>query len=478
MKHVAVIGAGGYIGGRLVPRLLDKGFAVTIIARHPSTFLNQPWSDSVEICEVALPETRNLRRALDGVDIAYYLPSPMISEHEEVHAELENARAFAAHASGLKKIIVLGRSGQSWIKDRESVSKAAVANILRAAAPVLEIATGPVIGAGSAPFELLRDTVQRLPFVATGPWGSSRVSLIGVQDLLSALVHGANSSAVGIYRCGSSPETLDNIIERFSRQLGHPRRVWSLPWFPIALAAKISSWVSPVGEARIHAMLKAIEGGGIEPDSKSYALMEGPAQAVDTVLLNAIEEDRQGMLDTHWIDWESVPGEDITEQAHGAYRWHWLQSTLAASNEVFTSLISAFDSGKWSEESRLWRFREWLDKLFGGPGFGHPRDASSSLRAGDELRGWRVVELEPNRKLALKSEMKLPGEAYLIFDILEKDGRTEISQTSIFKPRGFVGWLYWWISYPLSRTALIDFADQFIRHAEERTNRSDRRSRA
>ncbi len=471
MKHVAVVGAGGYIGERLIPRLLKSGYAVTVLVPNAEIFADRSWFETVAICEVHLPATRNLRQALDGVQLAYYIPTPLVSEHEEVHAELENARAFAAHARGLEKIIVLSRVDTGGGVDRDNVSKAAVANILRAAAPVLEIATGPIIGAGSAPYELLRDSVNRLPFLATGPWGKSPVSIIGIDDLLTVLVRGAAGNAVGIYRCGCAPVELQEVLSRFAQLLGRTRQMLSLPWFPVPMAARITSWVTPLSYRDVRAMLVNAAAGSVEPDTKSLALLEGPPQSIDTVLLNAIEEDTRRLLATLMPDDHEIPDASRVEDRNGAFRRRWMKSSAAKSHEIFAGLVSLADSVPWSRESLLTRLNAKSE------GRARPR-RSSKLRLGDSLRYWRVVELEPNRKLALKSEQNLPGEAYVVFDLWEKDGRTEIAQTSIFKLWGLGGWLYWWLTYPLNRTVLIDFVDQFIGHAEQRTSRTDRRSRA
>ncbi len=484
--RVLVTGATGYIGGRLVPALLQRGARVRVLARTPAKLARAPWADRVEVVAGSLEG--DLTAAFDGVDIAVYLVHSIGEGPEWARLEATHAENFAraARAAGTRRIVYLGGLG----RDDDALSahlssRHRVGQILAAGdVPTIELRAGVVIGSGSASFEMLRYLVEVLPVMVTPRWVTTRCQPIAVSDVLDLLAGAAldPAAAPGILEVGGPDVvTYAEMMQRYAAVAGlAPRRLIPVPLLTPRLSSHWVGLVTPVPAPLASELVESLINEVVVAPGEDHAaeILGRPLVTFDEAVTRALATTRAGEAPTSFTDADySVYSAQATDPdwAGGTVRRDVRSRRVAASAEhAFAAVTSLGGATGWYAGTWLWRLRGLLDTLAGGPGLRRGRPAT--LRVGDPLDFWRVEALEPDRRLVLRAEMRLPGAAYLTFDVTPIDESScVLTQTALFYPRGLWGRLYWYGVAPFHVFVFPGLLAGLARSAEGPPRRPSRR---
>lgn len=479
MKNkILLTGATGYIGGRLLKLLESDGFAVRCITRRPE-FLQGRVAPGTELVAGDVLDHASLKRALAGVHAAYYLVHSMGTSRGFEETDREAAALFgaAARAEGVRRIIYLGGLGDA--SDRLSAhlrSRHEVGAILRqSGVPVVEFRASIVIGSGSLSFEMIRALVERLPVMITPRWVNIPAQPIAIQDVLqylrAALDMPAGESA--IYEIGGPDRVhYGDLMREYARQRGLRRLMIAVPVLTPRLSSLWLGLVTPLYARVGRKLVDSIRHPTIVQDntaSRTFAVRPiGVAEAIADALRN---EDRD-CSETRWSDALSSAG---AAAGWGGVRFgnRLVDSrtirAAAPTHVAFATVERIGGATGWYYGNLLWRIRGWMDLLIGGVGMRRGRRDPERLRPGDVLDCWRVEALDPGRKLRLAAEMKVPGRAWLEFEVSGENGGSLIRQTALFDPVGLLGLLYWYSVYPLHQFVFAGMLRGIARAAELRT---------
>lgn len=461
-KLIFVAGASGYIGGRLVPRLLDAGYRVRALARSPGKLRQRRWGShpELEIVRGDILDEASLQRALEGCQAAYYLVhsmNPAVDDfsHTDRMAAMNMTRGAAA--ARLEQIIYLGGLGEEGSGlSHHLQSRSEVGKLLQLGpVPATVLRAAMIIGSGSAAFEILRYLVDRLPLILTPRWVDTPCQPIGVRNVLYYLI--------GCLECPATrgqtfdigqPEILSyrKLMEIYAEEAGLKRR-WIIP-LPFLTPRLSSYWIhllTPIPAALARPLTEGLRNPVICHDNRIADLLPQDLFDCRKAIRLALDRIRDHQVETSWTDsglihpaeW-SLQGDP--EWAGGKVFTDARQITIAASpEELWPRLASIGGEVGWYYANWLWKLRGLIDRLCGGVGLFRGRRDSLEIFPGDALDFWRVVNVEHEKHLLLSAEMKLPGEAVLSFTLSEQeDGSTELLQVAHFLPRGLLGLLYWY----------------------------------
>lgn len=473
--RILLTGATGYVGGRLQSRFEDRGIPIRCLSRRPAELAGRLGPDSEAFYGDVLEED-SLEAALTGIDTAYYLIHSMGTTDDFAEQDREGARNFAEAASraGVKRIVYLGGLGTPDPQMSKHLrSRQEVGDVLRqGSANVVEFRASIIIGSGSLSFELIRALVERLPVMITPRWVGTLAQPIAVEDVLDYLMAALDleTDQSQIFEIGG-PDRVS--YGEIMRQYAKIRELFRLMIPVPVLTPRLSSlWLGLVTPVYARIGRKLVDGLR-NPTLVSSNLAEkwfdirpmGVVKAIERALVN---EDRE-FAQTRWSDALSSSG---PQRSWGGTRFG---SRLVDSRtiEVDVPAGAAFapirriggDTG-WYYGGWLWKVRGWMDLLVGGIGIRRGRRDPEHVRAGDALDFWRVEHVEPDRLLRLRAEMKVPGRAWLEFEVTEKDGRSQIRQTALFDPVGLFGIAYWYAIWPLHQFVFAGMLRGIARAAE------------
>ncbi|GAA2033406.1 SDR family oxidoreductase [Catenulispora yoronensis] len=492
MKPLAVVtGATGYIGGRLVPELLDAGFAVRCLARDPDRLRDYGWADQVERvrCDVLAPET--LGPALADGDVAFYLIHSLNTGAGFEQTEELAARTFASAAkdAGVKRIIYLGGMAPPDTPPSELSahlrSRVQVGRVLRESGiPTVELRAAVVIGSGSASFEMLRYLTERLPAMITPKWVGTRIQPIAVRDVLRYLVGAAKASGEGgVYDIGG-PDVLTYraMMLRYARVAGLPKRL--IVPVPVLTTGLSSHWVgavTPVPASIARPLVESLRHEVVCADRRIAELVPDPPEGLvgfDDAVRLARTRVQEANVTTRWSS-ASVPGApsdplptDPAWAGGSLYRDLRQAEVDIPADRVWRAVEAIGGQTGWYSFPLAWAARGWLDRMVGGIGLRRGRRDPHSLRLGDTLDFWRVEAITRGSLLRLRAEMKLPGLAWLEMRVEETDkGRTRYSQRALFFPHGLFGHLYWWAVAPFHALVFGGMMRNLLRRAGQDPNK-------
>ena len=455
-SRVLLTGASGYIGGRLLPSLEQQGYHVRCLARHPE-ILKPKVGPSTEVVAGDVLDRPSLDSALYGVDIAYYMVHSMRSTGSFEETDRKGARNFseAAKAAGVKGIIYVGGLGS----DEEELSthlrsRHEVGDILRQSGlPVCEFRASAVIGSGSASFELIRALVERLPIMLTPRWVKGKAQPIAIDDLLDYLMEALRipRSSYRIYEVGGADQvSYADMMRAYGRQRRLKPLIIPVPVLTPWLSSLWLGLVTPIYARIGRAIIESIVHVTVVRDNAALTTFSVRPMGIDEAIYRALAREERHFSETRWSDALSSSGRP---PSWGGVRFgtRIVDSrtlTVDAQPEVVFRCIERIggDHG-WYACDWLWQVRGFIDLLQGGVGIGRGRPSSTTLHVGDTVDSFRVEAIEPNRRLRLKSEMNLPGRAWLEFEVTEAGPSTQIRQTAIFDPVGLKGQLYWYSLY-------------------------------
>lgn len=468
---VFVTGATGYIGGRLVPRLLEAGYRVRCLGRNLEKLRARPWADdgNVELVEGDVGDERSLARQMQGADVAYYLVHSMLvagDAYSERDRELAESFARACEAAGVRRILYLGGLGETGedlsrhLSSRREVEEALASRSV----PVTVLRAAMIIGSGSASFEILRYLVERLPVMITPRWVTTESQPIGVRNVLSYLVaclEEPRTVGATLDVGGAEIVSYRELMRIMAEELGLGPR-WILP-VPV-LTPRLSSWwihlVTPLSHRIARPLAEGLRNRVVARDTRAAEWMPQRLLSPREAISAALGRIREGEVETHWGDAGVLPGDP--DWAGGTTFVDRREAIVAARpSRVFRAICRIGGGNGWYAADVLWRIRGWMDRLVGGPGLRRGRRDPERIAYGDALDFWRVTGLQRDRRLELRAEMKLPGIASLEFEILpaaagsttfdesREAARCLLVQTARFRPLGLAGLLYWGAVLPL-----------------------------
>jgi uncharacterized protein YbjT (DUF2867 family) len=453
--RVAVVGASGYIGSHLVPKLVEAGHTVVACARNRDVLEARGW-DGVEVRSVDVLNAGSIGDAIAGCDAAYYLVHSMGSGADFASRDRRAARNFAEAAAeaGVRRIIYLGGLVPAGHISRHLKSRAETGDVLReAGVPVTELRAGIIVGAGSAGFEIIRDLVNHLPLMIVPRWVLSKTAPIALDDILEYLVRCLDEEATtGRTFDVAGPEILryQDLLAQFGRIAGKRPRLINVP----VLTPRLSSyWLGLVTSVPANVARPLVEGlrEDLVPQNRDIeSIISIPLHTYGEAVETALQAERSEPLPARW--------------AEGALRFRGYRQDVSYYSKGERTVTEASVDGPtlwetvctvggkrgWFYADWLWTIRGMMDRMIGGPGMRRGRRHPRDLRIGDAVDFWRVVGLEPGKRLTLMAEMKLPGEAVLEFEVDDRnDGTSSLVTTARFHPRGVAGLLYWYAVTPL-----------------------------
>ncbi len=450
-----VFGARGYVGTNLVARLLREGLTVRAAARSVAPLEGRNWH-GVEIVAADVLAPATLPRALEGVEVAYYLVHAMGAEEGvgqlDVHAAENFARAAAE--AGVRCIVHLSRLLPERDDGERLLGRREVGEALRAGpVPVIELRVGMIIGPGSAGFEIMRDLVAKLPVMVTPRWVHRRSPPIALDDLLDYLVRlpGVPDACGRIFEAGG-PESLTyaEMMRRLARLSGRRTpRILKVPVSTPRLSARWLWLVTAVPVSVARAMIEDLESDLDVDDDDLRKLLPQPLRNFEQSVQAVFDAEERHEVHARWTESVYPIGALRSEHAYYAKRADGSTVTAASPAAVWQVVRRIGGRNRYYGADLLWWLRETADWMLGGPGRHRGRRDSEDLRLGDHIDSWTVVGLEPGRRLTLMMGMKAVGSGVLEFDLEPlDDGGTRLTATAYWQPQGVSGLVYWYALFP------------------------------
>lgn len=460
-KLILVTGATGYIGGRLIPRLLEAGYQVRVLARDPSRLQGRPWLSQVEVIQADALQPESLSPAFAGVTAAYYLIHGLQGGGENAERDMLAARNFtrAAEEANIERILYLGELVDPTAKLSPYLrSRHETGYILRQGrVPVTEFRAGMVIGSGSVLFEMVRYLSELQPVFICPSWFFAKAQPIAIRDVLSYLVAALETpESVGklIEIGGATRLTYADMLLGYSRERGFWR--WLIP-SPFYLPRLSAYWVHMVTPVSYRAVLPLIEGLNIESlvrdDLARRLFPQIEPLDFQQAVRYALVKVENGQVETSWRDALVTSIGDAKPYLFKLEDGMFIEKrelTLDLSPEaIFRSYTGIGGKRGWMYMDWAWAMRGWMDKAIGGVGLRRGRRDPDDIRSGEALDFWRVEALETGALMRLRAEMKLPGLAWLEFQSIPAENQqTRFIQTAFFAPHGFWGYAYWYAMWP------------------------------
>ena len=464
LAPILVTGASGYIGGRLVAALEGAGRRVRCVTRRPELSAGR-FGSCTEVVAGDVLDTDSMRRAMAGVDLAYYLVHSLGSRGHFEEEEERAARSFvdAAREAGVRRIVYLGglahpdelaRQAEAGASAHMS-SRLRVGDVLRGSGiPTVEFRASIVIGAGSLSFELIRALVQRLPVMVTPRWVSVQAQPIAIADVIAYLVAALDVplDASRVFEIGGVEITsYRGLMEEYARQRGLRRLFVPVPFLTPQLSSLWLGLVTPIFARVGRKLIESITMPSVVRDGGALEVFPVRPRGYRAAVRQALADEDARLVATRWSDALSSSASRQGEGAGTRFGNRLIDSrsvTVAASAErAFAPIRRIGGARGWYYANALWRLRGVLDRMLGGVGMKRGRRDPEKLRAGDVLDCWRVVACEAPRVLSLEAEMRLPGRAWLQFEVTPCAEGASIRQTAVFDPMGLGGLLYWYVLY-------------------------------
>ena len=465
--RVLVTGATGYVGGRLVPPLLDAGHDVVCLVRDPSSIADRPWRSRVTVRQGDLLDPSTLEPSFAGVDVAYYLVHSMGEGGDFREQERQAALNFrtAAEQSGVGKIVYLGGLGDGSLSKHLASRQDVGAILADGPTPVAELRAAVIIGSGSLSFELLRNLTDVLPVMTTPRWVRTRCQPIAIADVLALLQRAASPDVEGVVEIGG-PDVLtyEEMMRIYAREAGLSRRlIIPVPVLSPGLSSLWIGLVTPLPAAKARPLVSSLRNEVTVEGDEHLALLDRKPIPFAEAVRRAIATPAGGSDDPA----VSRPGDPEWSGGRVLRDIRVVASTADQSALAAEFMSIGGDRGyygfRWA-----WGVRAALDRIAGGPGMRRGRPAGDRLEVGNTVDFWRVDAVEPGRRLLLRAEMRLPGTGTLEF-LAEADGTgSRLIQRATFRPRGLLGRLYWMIVFPFHRMIFGSMARRITRAAELR----------
>lgn len=431
---IALTGATGYVGGRLLERLQELGQPLRCLTRDPERLAGRT-AGGTEVIAADVLDADRLACALDGVDTAYYLVHSMDAAGSFADIDRRAARSFvaAAERARVRRIVYLGGLGHDDRLSDHLASRHEVGDILRSGSvETIEYRASVIIGAGSLSFEMVRALGDRLPVMITPRWVSTPSQPIAIEDVLDYLVAALDLPAAGsrIYEIGGADVvTYGDLMREYAAQRGLRRYMVSVPLLTPRLSGLWLSLVTPLHARVGRKLVDGVQNQTVVRDGAALRDLPIRPRGVRDAIARALEVEPHDQP-TSLVDARTV----------------WVP---ASPERAFAPIRRIGGATGWYALNGLWRTRGLIDQLVGGVGLRRGRRDPERVAAGDTLDFWHVERHEPNRLLVLRAEMRLPGRAWLEFEAVPERNGTRIRQTARFDPTGVAGRVYWYGLLPI-----------------------------
>ncbi len=476
-----VFGASGYVGGRLIPVLLERGHAVRAVTRRPASLGSYPWRAEVDVVSADMLDRDSLTEALEGMDAAYYLVHSMErSDFEDVDRQAATNLADAAATAGLSRLVYLGGLGRGDLSPHLA-SRQEVGRILsESSVPVTEFRAAVIIGSGSLSFEMTRYLTEVLPVMVTPKWVTTRCQPIAIRDVLAYLAGALDhpDTAGRVIEIGG-PDVLSyaDMMHRYAKVAGLRSRVLiRVPVLSLGLSARWIGLVTPLSNGVAAHLVDSLQHEVVVTDPSADQLIPLDRIGYDEAVKLALERTRGSDIPTRWGrgSWQpSDPMPSDPEHAFGTIlRDRRTLETSASPDDVAWAFMRVGGVNGYYAADWAWSIRGLIDKVFGGVGLRRGRRHPEHLNMGEPLDFWRVVGVEPGTSLDLKAEMLLPGEAWLGWRVSPSGTGSRLVQTAWFVPRGLFGRLYWYALVPFHALIFPRMARGIIVAAEAHGSRT------
>lgn len=464
--HILLTGANGYIGMRLLPVLVESGHEVTCVVRDKNRF--KPAADlfdKINIIEFdflhpenAIPNFKN-----QHFDVAYYLihslgdTSTTLKEYE-----LRSAGCFVLVAllTQVKQIIYLSGISNQQNLSRHLMARKVVKDVfIKSGIPYTIFEAGIIVGSGSISFEIIRDLTEKLPLMIVPRWLNSKCQPIAIRNVIYYLQNCIlnEKTFYKTYEIGG-PKILSykQMLLGLARVRGYKRYIISLP---VLFTGFSAYWLYLTTSANFTIARQLVQSMKNDVICKEFSIRDIIPQHLITyeeAIKMAFERIEQNMVVSSWTDSASSSlrrlevNQYINVPQHGCFKDRkWTEIPKDKVEEVASRFFSIGGEHGWYYADMLWRIRGLLDKLIGGVGISRGRRSKTDIEAGDTIDFWRVILADrKNHRLLLFAEMKLPGEAWLEFAIVNNESRSILKQTATFRPKGIMGRNYWYAMLP------------------------------
>jgi len=473
-KLILLTGASGYLGGRMLLLLEAAGENVRCAVRHPS-YLEPRVGPDTEVVYADLLDPGSVHAAMYGVHTAYYLVHSMNSDmnFEELDRQAASNFAEAARLSGVKRIIYMGGLAHGEDLSPHLASRQEVGKILRdSGVPTIEFMASIIIGSGSISYEMVRALVEHLPVVITPRWARTMAQPIAVEDVLQYLLEAQDISLDGsaVFEIGGADKvSYEGILREYARQRGLRRLIIPIPFLTPHFSSHWLALVTPLYARVGRKLIEGVRNKSIVQDPIALEAFSVRPKGLAEAISRAIIKEDNDFAATHWSDalageagghhWWGLP--------YGTRRVDSYSRILCYSPEVVFKPIQCI-GGKngWYAYNWMWKLRGAADRWIGGVGLRRGRRDQCDVREGDAIDFWRVEKFAPNSFLLLFAEMKLPGRAWLYFEVGPDEKGAEVRMTAVFDPIGMWGRVYWFLVYPLHSLVFNGMFNGIVRTIE------------
>ena len=456
---ILLTGATGYVGGRMLPCLLAENSDVRCLVRKPEN-LSHAKADNLEVFQGDLLDYSSLEKAFLGVTTAYYFVHSLGSVIEFEDKERKCAENFAKAAAKAKinRIIYLGGLGEQGDLSPHLQTRQEVGKILKESkVQVIEFRASIIIGSGSLSFEMIRALVDRLPVMITPRWVRAKAQPISIEDVLGYLIAAKNLEIKEnkIFEIGG-PDVVSymDIMQEYAKRKGVRRLMIPVPFLTPRLSSLWLGLITPLYARVGKKLIDSIRNDTLVRNKDTLKFFSIKLRSLSEAIERALINEDQEFAQTRWSDAVSSAGE---EPSWGGVKFG---SRIVDSRnlkikchpkEAFCPIKTIGGKNGWYYANWAWTVRGFFDLLFGGVGVRRGRSDPSKLVIGDTIDFWRIEDFEENRFLRLKAEMKVPGRAWLQFEIKQEDEFCSVHQTAIFDPLGVLGLAYWYVLYPVHK---------------------------
>jgi uncharacterized protein YbjT (DUF2867 family) len=473
---VLITGASGYIGGRLIPELLSRGYKVRIMVRGDTSEYEEQWP-LVEIASADALDIKELRAALEGIDTAYYLiHSLLLGKKEFEAADIQAAINFrkVAEERSVKRIIYLGGLGDmrtklsSHLRNRIRVAT----ELQRGSVPVTILRAAVIIGSGSASYEIIKHLVRRLLIVPTPKWALNRCQPIAVRDVIKYLVGvletpqtKGRSFDIG----GADILTYEGMMRTLAEVLNKKRLFMHLALSDIRYYSYIASFLTPIPASITRSLMEGLKNEVVCLDDSIKEFVPFEPLHYREAIIGALSREEQDNVRTSWFG-AYPPAHELAIKLRELdpgpqYTASFSILSHKESWRLFASICKIGGKEGWFTLSWMWRLRGWADRVLLGVGTARGRRSQKTLKINDVIDFWRIEDLKPDMRLLLRAEMKLPGKAWLEFNIKPEDGRNRLSIIAYYFTESLFGRIYWYIFLPFHHFIFSDLIKQIERRS-------------
>ncbi|MBE27808.1 MAG: NAD(P)-dependent oxidoreductase [Euryarchaeota archaeon] len=477
-NKILVTGSSGYVGGRLVPKLLNLNFSVRVLVRNPQRIENKIWFNNVDVFKGNVLNQKSIDGLFEGVEVAYYLIHSMENKKDFVESDLKAANNFAKLASqeGVKKIIYLGGLADQTAKLSDHLRSRLDTGkeLAKYNTKVIEFRANVIVGSGSLSFEMIRNLTERIPIMICPQWVYTKTQPIAISNILEYLIGALNlkiDKSLIIEIGGRDILTYGEMIREYAKVRSLNRYLIPIPVLTPKLSSYWVHWTTPLSANITKPLVEGLKNESIV--KSDLAIKYFPkinllsyTQAVKEAILNLNKKS----IETSWTD-SLVSSNGNDSQVTSVLKEGLIIETRkvkvnSSRDSIFNTVTSIGGDNGWYYANFLWSIRGYIDLLVGGVGLRRGRRHPSKLRQGDALDFWRVEKIIPNKLLRLKAEMKLPGKAWLEYEISGSDSEVILLQKAYFMPTGLFGLLYWYGLYPLHKVIFSGLVNKIKNKSE------------